>query len=453
MRDVTAEIPQPRMVSFTLSAGICVVIVGLAAAAAAGTYNVTRTDDDNVACLGHSCTLREAIMAANDSGDLINLITIPAGRYELTLDDSGNDDENDDFKGDLDITSAILFLGDGSSSTIIDANYLFRVFDLHPGAIVTFNGVTITKGFVTASTGAAGGGIRCRNATVTLTDATVTESSALAGGGIDASQCTISIENDSLVARNLALEGSGGGIFFETGSLEMTDSTISGNSASHHGGGLYVLDTLEGQNVNLERSTISRNTSEDLGGGIYIAYTYTYPFMENCTISGNAAYQGGAIGVGAFGGARLNHLTLVDNDASLSDSAVYSAPLADRVDFKSSVVSGTCNDSAWITSGGGNVESPGQSCLEALNSTTVADPLLWGLSDFGGPTQVHLPKVGSPVIDAGIDCPDLDEDQRGLIRPSKNCDSGAVERQLSDPEPIFIDGFESGGITGWSASS
>jgi hypothetical protein len=64
------------------------------------------------------------------------------------------------------------------------------------------------------------------------------------------------------------------------------------------------------------------------------------------------------------------------------------------------------------------------------------DPLLTGLGNYGGPTLVHMLKLGSPAIDGvvGTDAPTAD--QRGAPRPNPfgSFDIGAVERQPNDSD-------------------
>jgi hypothetical protein len=65
------------------------------------------------------------------------------------------------------------------------------------------------------------------------------------------------------------------------------------------------------------------------------------------------------------------------------------------------------------------------------------DPLLTALGNYGGPTPVHMLKLGSPAIDGvvGNDAPATD--QRGKPRPQGGgYDIGAVERQPSDSDLV-----------------
>ena len=65
-----------------------------------------------------------------------------------------------------------------------------------------------------------------------------------------------------------------------------------------------------------------------------------------------------------------------------------------------------------------------------MNST---DPKLGTLGNYGGPTWVHMLKLGSPAIDGVVGSDAPLNDQRGRARPiGIGFDIGAVERQAAD---------------------
>jgi hypothetical protein len=98
----------------------------------------------------------------------------------------------------------------------------------------------------------------------------------------------------------------------------------------------------------------------------------------------------------------------------------------------------TCG-AAVITSGGGNIESPGDTCgfdqPTDLVNVTAEQLKLGPLADNGGPTMTHALLPGSVAIDriAPAMCVDADgepltTDQRGVARPQGTmCDVGAFE--------------------------
>jgi CSLREA domain-containing protein len=186
----------------------------------------------------------------------------------------------------------------------------------------------------------------------------------------------------------------GGGIV-NAGTLTVTDSTISGNSAGiGAGGGILNFGTLTVTN-----STFSGNDG-DSGGGIYNRGILT---ATNSTFSGNSA--------STLGGGIENF----DGTATLRNTIVANSPSG-----------GNC--AGTITDGGGNLSWPDTSC-PGINEDPLLDPA--GLQDNGGPTKTIALDPESPAIDAALaaNCPATD--QRGVGRPQgEGCDIGAFELQV-----------------------
>jgi predicted outer membrane repeat protein len=195
-------------------------------------------------------------------------------------------------------------------------------------------------------------------------------------------------------------ENVGGGIY-TGGTLELTNSTLSGNSANQ-GGGIENGGTLE-----LTNSTLSGNSANQ-GGGILTLENTTLE-LTNSTLSGNSAGEGG--GIASAGSAT----------ATLAGSIVAYSPSG-----------GNCFGP--ILSQGDNLSSD-DTCVATdifLNDRPMTDPQLdpAGLQDNGGPTQTIALQPTSPALDGVLHnpCPPPATDQRGVNRPvSARCDIGAVE--------------------------
>ncbi len=237
--------------------------------------------------------------------------------------------------------------------------------------------------------------------------------------------------------------GDGGGIEND-GELTLTGVVVSGNQALGPGGGIRNNSLLT-----VRRSLVSGNLTADHGGGLDDHGTSV---LENSTFSGNdGANQGG--GVYNLGGQTMTmtHCTLHDNTAAAGAGLHNAGDLT----ASNSLISGPC-DGTVNTSGGGNLESPGDTCgLGAGDVAGVADPRLGPLAANGGTTGNHALLAGSPAIDAAAAGPCLSEDQRGVARPldgdgdsQADCDAGAYEAEAR-PASIFADGFESGDTSGW----
>ncbi len=155
-----------------LLAALAATVAGAPPAQAVGALDVTTTDDapdadpsDGVCDDGGGeCTLRAAVMEANARGGYAT-ITVPAGRYALTVFDAANraNDTGTDTAadGDLDISATnvtITGAGDGtdpSADTIIDASGLgngadyARILTVRPASTVFLEDLRLAGGHPT----------------------------------------------------------------------------------------------------------------------------------------------------------------------------------------------------------------------------------------------------------------------------------------------------------------
>jgi CSLREA domain-containing protein len=348
----------------------------------AQTYTVTTTADtvDDALCQASSCTLRQAVNAAN-FGVGTDTIVVPAGSYQL----SGN-------FGALALRNGMTITGAGARSTSILAAAPDRVLDLTASANpVVIQGFTISGGTATPNNGFFGGNIRS-SGVLTLLEDTITNGNAYSGGGVSNNAGTLLVDR-STISGNTALNGGGdsGGIqnFGDNaghpGTLTIRNSTITSNTARAGGGVLSWNDN--GNTTTVENSTISSNAATDRGlGGIGGSGTFTF---KNTIVSNNT-----------FGGAPSN-----------------------------------CDHT--MTSLGNNLESGTDCGFTAAGDIQNKDPLLGALADNGGPTDTLAITSASPAFDAGsADCPPPATDQRGTARAQgAKCDIGAFELAVAAPSP------------------
>jgi CSLREA domain-containing protein len=273
---------------------LLVMSIACTSIASAATYTVTKTADTNGTCSFGNCSLREAIAAANSTpdNDTINF-NIPTsdsgcsgGVCTITLNSSF---------GQLTINSAstsgtltITNVG-GAQRIEISGNDATRVFQVNTGANLTINNVTVRDGSAPDGGGIFNGG------TLEMTNCTVSGNSASDdGGGI--------FNGGTLTMTNCTVSGNsadyGGGIRNE-GTLTMTNCTVSGNSADGGGGGIFNYD---GATLTMTNCTVSGNIADDDGGGIANGGTLE---MTNCTVSGNRAIGDSGNGGGIFNGGTL----------------------------------------------------------------------------------------------------------------------------------------------------
>jgi CSLREA domain-containing protein len=437
-----------------------------------------------------SCTLREAIIAANQnapsgaaagecpagSSGSTDTILLPSGTFQLSLSGTESSGAVLPALGDLDITQNVNIVGQGPASTIVDALGLgARLFHIDfATSQISFQGLTLRNGVSNGSGGGIyfrdgvslsltnvrvlnnsatsgnGGGIYAPNTSnVTLTDVQIVGNSTEDhGGGLNWNECVGCTSNTltitrSLIALNTTTENffaEGGGISAGTGNIFITDSTIDENHATS-GGGIRLEGSLFAAS-----STFSNNTADFDGGGIFFDF-HDFAQLTNCTITNNEA-DGAGGGIASFSNetSTLTNCTIAENKAS-SGTAI---DRADELVLINTIVSGTCSDGLAVSQGG-NVESPGDNCgldhatdLVAVGASSLG---LAPLADNGGRTLTHLIGDSSVARGRGRDafCPSLD--QTGMPRPSVgNCDAGSVE---AGARLVFADGFESGNLSAW----
>jgi hypothetical protein len=373
-----------------------------------------------------TCSLRAAIMKANQVDDGTSIIHIPEGTYTLTIPPSGDDGDD---RGDLNITTSVAITGAGAGRTIIDGNATDRVFDIAVGRFVGLTGLTVRNGNQRES----GGGIR-------------------SAGILTVDRCTI--EDNTTVANGITGDGAG---IYSSGSLTIYASTIRSNhvQGAGNGGGIGSFGTAV-----IRTSTISGNVAAN-GGGIFVVNHSQYLFVLDSTISGNAAYNdgGGIFSVEAAGSSDVVGLystSVLGNDAS-SDSdgsgaggGVY-APGTNGARFivaNTIIANNTINGRDAFDDCVGAIEAYGANlyttavpfgCAVGGNGSDalrqVSLETIGPLQDNGGPTLTHALLTNSEAIDGTTSqgCIDMNGtlltgDQRDAPRIfGGRCDIGAYE--------------------------
>ena len=201
--------------------------------------------------------------------------------------------------------------------------------------------------------------------------------------------------------------------------MHIVSSTVSGNRAVY-GGGIWNY----GGSLVLTNSTVSGNSATEASGGGIVNENEASMILISTTVAANSA-----VGIG---------------------SAIWNAGSALS---KDTIIAGDCGGTSAISSApfffGGNIESPGDTCFAPYPGNLPSVPAsllnLGTLADNGGPTQTHKPGdggfgTGSFAIDQipEWDCIDADggpltTDQRGEPRPETGgtmCDVGSLEVQL-----------------------
>ncbi|MCK6579985.1 MAG: hypothetical protein L6Q98_17985 [Anaerolineae bacterium] len=219
------------------------------------------------------------------------------------------------------------------------------------------------------------------------------------------------IMNDVTLADGI---GGNGGALFNSGTLTLNNSTVSGNSALDGGGGIY--NSASGT-LTLNNSTIGGN-SAFVGGGISNSGTVT---LNNSTISGNSAFVGGG-GLSNYGTLVLNNSTVADNSATNFGGGVRAAGTQIiRNSIIANNASGTsddCGQLGIVTIDVDNslVEDGGCGVINGVDGNKTGDPALGALT--GSPAYYPL-LPGSIAINAGSNAlipPGMTTDQVGRPR-------------------------------------
>jgi hypothetical protein len=411
-----------------------------ATTAQAADFTVTSTDDAGPG------TLRQAIDDANGA----------AGPDTITISATGTIT----LMGALPaIADSVEINGPGQALLTIDAGGASQVFIANGGVSATIRDLVATNGL-----GLMNGGAIFDGGTLTLTRVTVSNSTASSyGGGIevaggaklDASEITVSGNSG-----NISINGTGGGINVESGgTLHLDDSTVSGNSSTDNAGGVRVQGA-----ATIRRSTINGNMAlGGFAGGIGVTSATEEGGagslkLENSTVTDNSATTTGG-GMWAGGNVDVVSSTFSSNSAPMG--ANVAAEGGGTATLLNSIVAAPLNGPNCVVSGGTltslghNIDdgsAPGSCGFAASGDQVGVDPKLGALVDNGGPTLTRAPADDSPAVNHGTaeglvaSANGRVTDQRGVLRPvGSDADIGAVE--LAPPTAI------TGAASGLSSSS
>ncbi len=266
---------------------VLVLWLALAGVAEGAVINVTRTDDPvGGQCAPTDCSLRQAVAAAID-GDTIQLGGTPSAAqvYKLTQGTQ------------LTITQSITIAGGGRTSSQIDGvenfDALFRtdrIMRVMAPAVVTIRDVTFSGGrdgkdenFGSCSPcptmNANGGGAIFNAGQLTLERVGFEANQSSPTGGAIGNNGTLSLTDVEFHANSASF---GGALFSRGGTVNADRVTIRGNTGSARGGGVFLL----GGTLQLTNSTVTGNgQSNAIGGGI--AHRGGVLTLRNVTLANN----------------------------------------------------------------------------------------------------------------------------------------------------------------------
>ncbi|MGI8609690.1 MAG: choice-of-anchor Q domain-containing protein [Candidatus Dormibacteria bacterium] len=422
MRPVAQRLGWVLIVLGVATAAAAVVVSASAAAPLQVTVNtkldIVGTANSNTHPDCHDpCSLRKAVQFANSRRTGGTIINLPAGDYVLT--EPVPADADTAAGGDLElVVDGIQIVGAGAATTIIEQSHADahdvqdRVFDIQ--STVRISGVTVRGGTAVADPsypGNVGGGILVYYGSLDLSNSVVTGNRAILGSDPQ------------------AVGGYGGGIAlmgsFRPPSI-LHDVTISNNVADASGAGVYASTPNT-----IYNSTIASNHCLSLcdGGGIYATSEL---HLLNDTIDGNNAQRGGGLYSYSgptsatnvtFSSNSLNPIILgqarpraarnVATPTPLRGAAVMAEAFGSTsATLTSSIVNGNPLDECAqiedttspkgppLASGGSNIDD-GLSCLfTAAGDKQATSAGLGPLADNGGATRTRAIGPTSPAADA-----------------------------------------------------
>ena len=396
------------------------------------------------------CTLREAIVNANNNAATSVDCTAGLGKDTITFDSTLVTSVCLDktASGSLSVTSDITINGNPSSQTIIDggntgAGGTTRCAHTFGAGIFNVNAGTLTLNRILVKNGNAttyGGGIYAQaGATVNVNNSTVSGNSSPYGGGILADASTVNLYNSTVSGNVASIDA--GGVMASGSSVTLTNTTVAGNSAPTGGGILATASSA----LALNNSTVSGNTALSTNGGGIFASTLSTVALNNATIADNvAALDGGGIYTDGSATVELKNTISAGNIASTGSLDCY----------------GT------LSSYGYNLVETyaGSGCIldysvSAVDSTTdIIDQLalIGSLASNGGVTLTYALDATSPAIDHG-DCTNIGgttvtTDQRGQARTAP-CDIGSYEVVCGDNRMTGNETCDDGNTTSWDGCS
>jgi hypothetical protein len=356
--------------------------------------------------------------------------------------------------GSTDVGSGLYFLD------VPNSNYSLLTSNPFPNGTLTIQDCVVTGN----SASQYGGGIVVVGnggsaTTVNISDTTFSNNQAGFGGAANFVNCTAIVTNCTISGNSVSSEG--GGLYFQgNGTLMIQDCVFTGNSASSgggllNGGGLFVIGNgASATTVNVSNSTISNNQAGFVGAAGFLNCTAS---LTNCTVSGNTAtsYYAGlqsyATGMGQTADLTLTNCTIADNhgpgastdglDVITQDGATSATASYLNTIFANST-SATDNvlasgPGASVTSLGYNISDDATGNLTGPDDQPNTNPLLAPLGYFYGgpillpnspltPTMPLLP--GSPAIGAGTSTGAPLTDQRSVSRAG-SVDIGAYQTE------------------------
>ncbi|WP_152097082.1 right-handed parallel beta-helix repeat-containing protein [Lacipirellula parvula] len=346
-------------------------------------------------------TLREALAMSSASAGSNDLILFAPSVSSIGLSGS-----------ELSVAADVEIRGPGASQLTIDAGGASRVFKVNAGVGATISGLTVTDGGSVST----GGGI-LNNGSLTLDSVVVSGNTTTAGGygGGILTQNGLT-GNASLWLTNSTVDGNhaavGSGLYLSVGGgdVEIAGSTISNNvglglgASTYSAGGGLAADSTNTGSIEIKNSTFSGNQA--LYSGAIRLQNSLAPFtMVNSTVAYNIGDESGGL-------QRLNNTSdPVLHNTIISENKEYTTSA--KKDIYGSV---DATNSTFNLIGSGGAGGLVNNTNNNIVLTSLQNAGLAPLGDYGGKTKTHALLTASLAVDKGSNDVALAYDQRGLPR-------------------------------------
>jgi CSLREA domain-containing protein len=340
--------------------------------ALATNYHVTRTDDPAPdPCIANDCSLREAILAANDRQGADTVRVRGGTSYELALTGAR---EDVGLTGDLDVTGKLAVEARGEGRATIDANGVDRVLEtLKP---ITLVGLVLTGGDVTVGGEGSAGGIEASAPTRVISSELIQNTGSGAalngggrvvhsvisgnvGGGVSALGGPLLLSH-SRVEGNSGNRGDGGGVQANRATID--HSKILGNAAPTNCGGA----SLSGDSITIRNSVFDGNRTDGDGGGLCVGNFSEDLEIVNSRFTENTAFgTGGGLSLRFITGS-LSEVSVSGNDSGGDGGGVRLA--GSHVKMTRSTIDHNLSGGAGA---GMNVSGPGE--VRLINATVTSN--------------------------------------------------------------------------------
>jgi hypothetical protein len=208
------------------------------------------------------------------------------------------------------ITGKISIMGQNSViARAANAPVNFRIARVAPGGYLSTYGITIRGGSV-----GNGAGILVQG-TLSLTSSRITGNSASNnGGGFAGAVGSLTLLTNSVVTGNTALQGGGGAT---GGTIRSVGSTISDNTALTNGGGLIISGAGR-----LVDTVVTRNRAQN-GAGVYLVNGTLNIGDKSKITRNNALRNGGGLFISANSEATVSNSSITENTAGEAGGGIF----------------------------------------------------------------------------------------------------------------------------------